>query len=277
MINETNNGYTFEIINFEKGIFDESIDATYIIHLKGNGRLESIKKQLNKFKPTKVCYILFNDGYKNSNKKNYIDTPDKDLRDCNFTIFNDAIQKNYNNILIHEDDFFYDDKILLDEHKNNLNNFMLENINEEFIYYLGCTPVILNRINKNHNKLILGYEAHAIIYSRSIMNKILKLNIEKIEYLYDNFLCMDHLFLNKKYTYKIPLCFQLHYLTENSKDWLSLNILLDKNEISKNIFLNFINNIYYETNKTIMIDILKLNKEENLKIFVENLYKILPF
>lgn len=265
-------GYKFELINLDEGIFDKSIDATYIIHLEGNGRLESLKEQLYKYKPTKICYILFNEGYKKGNKEKYIDTPDKDLRDCNFRIFEDAKEKNYNNILIHEDDFFYDDKILLEEHGKNINNFLLENINNEFLYYLGSVPLVLKKININHNKLIIGFTTHAIVYSKNLFIKILDLNKEDINILYDHFLCFNLLFLEKKFTYKIPICFQLHDITDNAQNWMSLNFFMDKNKIINNNLLNFLNNIYFNINKSIIIDLLKLNKEKNVKEFIEKLY-----
>ena len=40
------NCYTFIEYNFNEGLFDKTIDATYIIHLENNGRFESIIKQL---------------------------------------------------------------------------------------------------------------------------------------------------------------------------------------------------------------------------------------
>jgi hypothetical protein len=41
--------YRFEEHNFEDGMFDACIDATFIIHLENNGRLEHIQKQLTDF------------------------------------------------------------------------------------------------------------------------------------------------------------------------------------------------------------------------------------
>jgi hypothetical protein len=266
------NGYRFETINFTNGIFDESIDATYIIHLEGNGRFDLLKEQLYKFTPSKICYILFNEGYKKGNKSKYIDTPDKDLRDCNYTIFKDALEKNYNNILIHEDDFFYDEKIWMDDHIKNINNFLLENKNNEFLYYLGCVPIVLNKYKINHNKITIGFTTHAVVYSKNLVKKILDINIETINLIYDNFLCFNPLFIDKKFTYKIPICFQLHDITENSKDWLSLNYFMDRNDILNNNLLNSLNSLYFNINKIIIIDILRLNKEKNVKEFIELLY-----
>jgi hypothetical protein len=60
MIYEINeNAYSFELIENSSGFFDDSIDATYVIHLEGNGRLESMKKQLKKYIPSNFVIIMF--------------------------------------------------------------------------------------------------------------------------------------------------------------------------------------------------------------------------
>ena len=85
--NINTNSYSFELIQFESGFFDESISATFIIHLEGNGRYEHIKKQLETYKPTSKVYILHNKGFKKSIKPNFIDSSVKDLIDAFITIF----------------------------------------------------------------------------------------------------------------------------------------------------------------------------------------------
>ena len=60
MLNYDTNCYHFEKIIFDKGLFDNCVDATYIIHLEGNGRYDDIMQQLTKYQPTKITYILFN-------------------------------------------------------------------------------------------------------------------------------------------------------------------------------------------------------------------------
>ena len=45
-----------------------TVDATYIIHLKGNGRYKNIKKQLKQYSLTKNIHIVINKGYKNIKK-----------------------------------------------------------------------------------------------------------------------------------------------------------------------------------------------------------------
>ena len=59
-----NECYNYKKIIYNNGLFNKTIDATYIIHLEGNGRLDDIMKQLNEYQPTNIVYILFNKGYK---------------------------------------------------------------------------------------------------------------------------------------------------------------------------------------------------------------------
>jgi hypothetical protein len=117
-----NNCYTFTELNFDCGFLDDSCDVTYILHLEGNGRLGNIYDQLSKYKPTKKVIILFNKGYKKCNKKLKEYNSRYDLIDAFITIFNNA--KNYNNILILEDDFIFSDKILDKSITNDINQFI---------------------------------------------------------------------------------------------------------------------------------------------------------
>jgi hypothetical protein len=73
ILNHNSKCYTFKSIKFNDGIFNKTVDATYVIHLKGNGRYENIINQLNEYRPTNEVYILLNDGYKKCDKtKNII-------------------------------------------------------------------------------------------------------------------------------------------------------------------------------------------------------------
>ena len=55
-----NRCYDYEEYNFNNEILD--VDATYIIHLEGNGKYESIIDQLHKFPISKKVYIVLNKG-----------------------------------------------------------------------------------------------------------------------------------------------------------------------------------------------------------------------
>ena len=106
------NSYLLKKFNYSNGILNNSVDATYILYLEGNvNRYNNILNQLNNIVPTNIVYILFNKGWKNGKKRSYITNSAIDLIDANITCFNHANKKNYNNILILEDDFVFDSKL----------------------------------------------------------------------------------------------------------------------------------------------------------------------
>lgn len=212
------NCYKLKLINFNKGLLDNSIDATYIIHLKGNGRLKSIYNMLNEYQPTKKVYILFNKGYKKCKKPSYINCAALDLIDSFKTIFKDAQNKNYNNILVLEDDFTF-----LPDMKNevvikDINNFINSNVNKEFIYYLGCIP-FLRIPNIDTSLLLFSGGTHACIYSKEFIKNINN-NHENINN-WDHYLNFNY--FGKRYMHNKLLCYQLFPETENSKEWYMQN------------------------------------------------------
>lgn len=209
-----NNCYKFKKLSFNKGFFDESVDATYIIHLENNGRLDSIYNQLKQYIPTKIVYILFNKGYKKCEKKDYIYEPGHDLVDAFLTVLKNSKNKNYNNILILEDDFFFDEKIKNKSICDNINNFIINRKNQSYIYSLGCIPFLSIPYFKNTDIVILKAGAHSCIYSSKLIDDILIIPENNIKD-WDLF----QIFNCKKYNYFEPLCYQLFPNTENSKYW----------------------------------------------------------
>ena len=132
-----NNCYIFKEFIFDNPIFKQTIDATYIIHLRNNGRLPHIMEQLFKYKPTKTTYICFNKGYKNCKKKDFIINAPYDLVDAFLSVFKHAKELKYKNILVLEDDFIFSEEILKKEHINNINKFLINHNNKIYQYYLG--------------------------------------------------------------------------------------------------------------------------------------------
>ena len=167
--------YSFELIENNYGFLDESVDATYVINLEGNGRLESIKNQLKKYIPSKKIYILYNKGFKTGLKTNYITNSAQDLDDSYLTIFKHSQNKHFKNILILEDDFIFNKKINNKEITDDINQFILKRSEEkeDFLYYLGCLPVIIKKYNENHYKCLNGTLAHSIIYSENFITPFL--------------------------------------------------------------------------------------------------------
>jgi hypothetical protein len=204
--------YRLEQQDFSDGFLD--LDATYIIHLEGNGREEQITKQLEEYHPTNLVYILYNKGYKKCNKSLHLNEPQIDLIDAFLYIFKDAVGKNYKNILILEDDFMFKDKIKDKQVQLNVMDFINKKENEPMMYMLGCLPFIQRPYDKNTNVLISGIGTHACVYSQSLMEYVLHEN--KTE-----FTDWDYYTHSKftRYMYHEPLCYQLFPETENQKNW----------------------------------------------------------
>jgi hypothetical protein len=224
--------YSLHAINFTEGILDDCIDATYIIHLEGNGRLEHIYQQLNTFHPSKKIFILFNKGYKKCSKQNYVDKPPIDLIDAFLTVMKDAQNKNFHNILILEDDFIFHNDFLEPPHNKHIIHFVNNNKEKEFVYLLGCLPYLQIPYSYYNRRILWKSGTHACIYSKNMCKTILQKNKEDINDwdVFTNIHC-------QQYMYYKPLCYQLFTNTENKKYWLYLPLLSDLNNFYKKRFL----------------------------------------
>ncbi len=250
-----------ECYRFEERIYNDSIfknvDATYIIHLEDNGRLPHIESQLSEYHPTEKVYILFNKGYKKCKKKDYIDKPPRDLVDAYYTIFNDSRDKKYNNILILEDDFIFDEKIKDKEHSESIDEFINNNKNNKFIYYLGTITFLQIYFFQKHNRVVSAGGAHSIIYSKKFTDYLLD-NVKQVT-VEDWDVYLNFNFINR-FKYNTPLCYQTFPETENSKYWSC----------------PLINSFFYQITLRKIINILKLNTEPQFGFnFIEILSRIL--
>jgi hypothetical protein len=92
--------YRYELIKTDKGMFDNYIDLVYILTTDGNKK-KHIMRQINKYKPHKKILIQYSI---NSNKL------DKQLsiNEAYYNVFLNALQHNYKNIIVFEDDFTFD-------------------------------------------------------------------------------------------------------------------------------------------------------------------------
>ena len=199
-----------------------SVEMGYIIHL-ANPKYDKRKKmcinQLKKYHPVENCIMVLNKGYKNCKKDSFITKPYQDLNDVYYFIFNHAKKNNYKIILIFEDDFFFDNKILNKNIYTDIDNF-IKNKNNYYIYSLGGrmypnNPLyaISNLFNK-HIRVRNTTSSHAIIYSDLYINEILD-NVKQ----QDMGHC-DQMFKHyKSYMYYEPICWQLSEVTENSIEW----------------------------------------------------------
>ena len=106
------NCYRIEEVQEGEPLF-QHIDATYVLHLENNGRIDRIKKELRQYYPSKNTFVLFNKGYRKCPKNLPAPETRFDIVDANLYIFRDAKEKGFKNILVLEDDFFFDSKIYM--------------------------------------------------------------------------------------------------------------------------------------------------------------------
>ena len=207
--------YTFKTINFDKGLLDETVDCTYIIHLENNGRLDHVYSELNKFKPTKKACIVFNKGFKHCNKKLIEQVSYQDLTDAFLQCFKNAKTNGYKNILILEDDFIFNEEIRQTYHINNINRFIKTNKDKEFVYHLGLIPILAYpTLDFCTYKSIKSLTMHAAIYSEMCINNLDRL---KLEHKHWDVIVENSVY--DRYFYYKPLCYQTFPETENSKSW----------------------------------------------------------
>lgn len=228
------NAYEFIELNYNRGIFDDCVDITFIITMnKSLERHENIKKQLNMCKPSKKVIIVMNKGYKKYDKyDNFgkkIDITYKDLTYTYMYIFH--LARKYKNILILEDDFEYTHLIKNNSIINNINNFIIKN--NPNIYYLGCIPWLINIplsiiLGGYHYESIYESCTQSLIINFKSREDLIRLyfsknnNISKTDIdLYTSF------YIQKKYFYKDPLIIQRIYETENKSSW----VLNDNNKV----------------------------------------------
>jgi hypothetical protein len=205
--------YSYENYQFETPLLN--VDATYVIHLIGNGRYNTIRKNLHEFPISKQVHILLNPGYKKCPKQS-VDNPPLDLVDAFLTIFKHAQEHEYENILVLEDDFMFDEKLKDSYHSKNINTFLKHHQDEKIIYYLGTLPYLSIPYDYTTYTAVKTIGSHSVIYNAAFINYTLSFSNKMHDWDdYINFRTNNV----KRYMYYTPLCYQLFTETENSQYW----------------------------------------------------------
>ena len=211
--------YKFNELNFKYGIYDNSIDISYILTLKNSPKIKNIYKQLNIVKPTKKIFIVVNEGFKKCSKDLTIQNTTYDIMHSYIEIFKHAQKNNYQNILILEDDFIFDKEISYLKHTTKINDFCIKHKKDDFILSLGSLPFIIFPYNDFFYKALISIGTQSMIYSRSFINKTV--NDKKILKKVHDWDYYTNKTLNR-YIYYMPLITQIFNETENQKNWNSL-------------------------------------------------------
>ncbi len=223
-----------------KPFFEEQyVEATYILYLDISGnptsqeRGKNIEEQLRKFpRPTKRIYLVHNYGRRRTGSETcHHHTPTEDLIRSNLEIFRHAAEKGIGgNILILEDDFFWSPYKSLQSIRRSIEEdigpWLMEMKDRDFIYKLGCIP-LLSFLNKQNHYFTSSVAMHAVIYSKLCRDNILAsasasasahahagitLMVD-----WDQYFLIHH--LSRNYMYKEPLVYQTFPETENRKNW----------------------------------------------------------
>ena len=207
--------YRYEVITSENGLFNNYIDVAYIITMENSTRRNDYMEQINKYNPHSKIVIQHNKGFKKCTKQLYKQNTIHDLNDAYYHAFLHAKSNNYNNVLIFEDDFFFDNVKKEDVHEIGM---FIKN-NNYHIYNLG--PIINIGINKTlyHKQNIIMTSAHGVIYNTIYFDYYIK-NYNKLRSDEPNDQLWNDISLIK-YSYYKPICFQLFPITENCKNWSS--------------------------------------------------------
>jgi hypothetical protein len=198
------------------GLFDNYINAVYILTMKDSDRINNIHNINNKFILHSNIIIQVNIGYKKCKKKLYIQNSIHDINDAYYHCFIHASKNNYKNIMILEDDFIFDktlNQTIADEIGIFINNYKYD------IYNLGPLVHFALPFTLKHHRCIYMLTAHACIYNINYF----KWYIKK----YNNSMhCRNDSIWNNiniiKYKYSYPLCYQLFPPTENQQHWINI-------------------------------------------------------
>jgi hypothetical protein len=204
----------FEVIEFAPGstLLDSLVDATYVIHLVGNGRDEVMNQNLATFPPSQRTFVVHNRGP--AAKPPRIDSTCRDIVDTNLRIFEHARDQGFTNILVLEDDFFFGHEIHRPGVIEDIAAFIEDQgPHQAYLYSLGCLPFFAlpaDEAGLHYYGPFFG--KHACIFSAAYREALLQKK--------DEVLAWDWELSNPTcYFYHEPLCFQLFPATENRKNW----------------------------------------------------------
>lgn len=206
--------YYYKNFTLPRGSLDPSIDCMYILIMHGSDNETAIKKEIERAGIVSNVIFQYNLGYKKCNKNLKIKKTNHDIVHAVQTVFKDALKRNYERIMVLEEDCVFDERIRQETVINDINMFLMDK--NPCVYNLGpfihlSNPIDILLRNK-HKRLFFNGGAHCNVYNREyIENKA-----------YGEFYTaapdIETNFYFSKYMYHKPLAYQLLKETENSKE-----------------------------------------------------------
>ncbi len=206
------NAYRYEYIESKNGLFDKYVDCAYLLTLENSKRKDEYMKQLKLYNPHSKIIIQYDKGFKNYKKKLYKQNTVCDINDSYYNIFVHAKNNNYKNIIIFEDDFFFDN--LQKKDIDEIGAFITNN--NFHIYNLGPGLNISIPYTFKHHYSLVSTCAHGVIYNITYIDFFIDIYNKGFDAMCDNIWNkLDIL----KFKYYKPICFQTFPITENIKNW----------------------------------------------------------
>ncbi len=209
--------YSYQTMHFKSSSLD--VDAVYVLTMENSERLDKIKMELYRNKPGKLVIIQINKGFKNctkrlcSNSKKDIDASHKDISHAYLNAFKNALENNYKNILILEDDAVFSKEFYNAENLKVVNEFIPKLDSNNFVFALGLIPWISLYHSYGIRRSLLATGTHATIFPASVIENIARdcNSIGDID-VYVNQKCV-------RYFHHYPLVTQTFPETENRQTW----------------------------------------------------------
>lgn len=217
--------YHVDTLTFQKGLLDNGIDAVYILLLKGSDRTAKAYSQIHAYKLSKKYHVIVNSGYKKCNKQLCDQKSFYDLMDANVYAMKHADKMGYENVMILEDDYVFDDRIRDPVVISDLVGFWKNRLFH--LYSLGSVNWIQTDIFTKHPKIINSGSTHSMVFSKMGRSQILREFrrdpcMKSPPNLFNGFMGHDwwyNFVVVHKYVYYKPLCYQTFPLTENREVW----------------------------------------------------------
>jgi hypothetical protein len=200
--------YSYKILKTTTTPILKHVDVVLILTMEGSNRFKEDPFLLNL---TKKTIIQYNKGFKKCNKPSIITNSKEDTTHAYYTAF--EYLKEYNNVIILEDDAIVINKNLLIYNK--IDKFI--NTQDFDIFTFGSFGLFSN-YNEDFLKISPFFaSSQAIIYSQKARIKLTK---DIISSNFKNQIDIVYIErLDKKFTYKYPLIVQLFPNTENQNLW----------------------------------------------------------
>jgi hypothetical protein len=209
--------------SFHSGIFDSSVDATFIVTLVGSPRLQEVQEQLDFIVPTREVYTVYNSVAPGCAKEllgHPVKETYQDLMHAYLYVLQHAAQLKYKGrILILEDDFVWHPRLANKPIQEDLTTFLTSE--NPRLYALGAVwgwafPSPFRAGNLKHIWINERAGSHALIISNETRSDLLAMKwAEERKWDIDEVLSS----FGGMYMYWQPLCVQCFSNTANKKTY----------------------------------------------------------